>query len=44
MVAWSRAERAELRRAARAHFERALSFSVVASELRAAYEALVAGP
>ena len=41
MVAWSRAERAELRRAARTRFERALSFSVVASELRTAYEALV---
>lgn len=42
MLALGRADRAELRRAARARFEQGLSFAVVASELRVAYEALVA--
>lgn len=41
MVDWSGRDRARLRQRARAHFERALSFSVVAADLRAAYERLV---
>src|SRR5690606_32676086 len=36
-------DRDALRRAARAHFERALSFDAVGEELRAAYRALAAG-
>lgn len=42
MVEWSSRDRASLRQQARAHFDRALSFSVVAAELRAAYEAILA--
>lgn len=42
MVEWSRRDRPQLRQRARAHFERALSFSAVAAELRKAYERLVA--
>lgn len=40
MVQWSGRDRVGLRQAARGHFEQALSFSVVASELRAAYQAI----
>jgi glycosyltransferase involved in cell wall biosynthesis len=41
MVTLVRANRTALRRATRAHFDHALSFSVVASELRVAFEALI---
>jgi len=40
LVACSRVDRAELRRAARARFERGLSFAALASEHREAYQAL----
>lgn len=42
MVEWSSRDRASLRQQARLHFDRALSFRVVAAELRAAYEAILA--
>jgi glycosyltransferase involved in cell wall biosynthesis len=38
MVAWAARDRAALRRAARARFDRALSFDVIGRELRAVYE------
>jgi glycosyltransferase involved in cell wall biosynthesis len=44
IVEWSRRDRGALRAAARAHFERALSFDVVGRELRAAYERVVQRP
>ena len=42
LVDWAARDRDALRRAARAHFERALSFDAVGEELRAAYRALAA--
>ncbi|HEX7091715.1 MAG TPA: glycosyltransferase family 4 protein [Longimicrobiales bacterium] len=42
LVDWAARDRVALRRAARAHFERALSFDAVGGELRAAYRAIVA--
>jgi len=42
LVDWAARDREALRRAARAHFERALSFDAVGEELRAAYRALAA--
>jgi glycosyltransferase involved in cell wall biosynthesis len=44
IIDWSRRDRARLRETARTHFEQALSFGVVAAELRAAYEPLAARP
>ena len=44
LLAWSQRDRSALRQAARAHFDRTLSFEVVGEELRAAYRALAAGP
>lgn len=41
LVAWSRRDRQSLRQAARAHFERELSFEAIGSQLRSAYETLV---
>lgn len=41
IVEWSRRDPDKLRRAARAHFERALSFDVVGAELRTAYERII---
>lgn len=41
LVEWAARDRVALRRAARAHFERALSFDAMGAELRAAYRALV---
>jgi glycosyltransferase involved in cell wall biosynthesis len=40
LVEWSRKPRAELRHAAREHFERALSVSAIGQQLRAAYGAV----
>jgi glycosyltransferase involved in cell wall biosynthesis len=42
MVEWSKRDRAELRRAARARFESALTYDVIGRELRHAYETLAA--
>lgn len=42
MVEWSSRDRVSLRQQARSHFDRALSFRVVAAELRAAYESILA--
>ena len=42
LIDWAARDRAALRRAARAHFERALSFDAVGRELRAAYRAIAA--
>jgi glycosyltransferase involved in cell wall biosynthesis len=43
LVQWSARDRAALRTAARAHFERALSFETIGAELRTAYAALLGG-
>ncbi|HEX9844764.1 MAG TPA: glycosyltransferase family 4 protein, partial [bacterium] len=42
LVAWSERDRGELRESGRRHFEARLSFRSVGSELRSAYEAIVA--
>jgi glycosyltransferase involved in cell wall biosynthesis len=44
LVAWAERDAHSLRCAARAHFERALSFDVVGAELQAAYATLAAAP
>ena len=44
MVAWSQRDRPALRRAARAHFEQALTYNVIGRQLRTAYRALVGNP
>lgn len=41
LVQWSARDRVALRTAARAHFERALSFDVIGAQLRTAYNALL---
>lgn len=41
IVQWSARDRAALRRAARAHFERALSFEAIGAQMRTAYHALL---
>lgn len=41
LIAWSQRDRAALRAATRAHFERELSFSAIGRQLRAAYQALL---
>lgn len=43
LVQWSARDRAALRRAARAHFERALSFDAIGAQMRTAYTALLGG-
>lgn len=43
MIAWAARDRRLLRTAARAHFERELTFEVIGRDLRAAYERLAAG-
>jgi glycosyltransferase involved in cell wall biosynthesis len=43
LVEWSRKPRAELRHAAREHFERALSVSAIGEQLEAAYRAVTEG-
>jgi glycosyltransferase involved in cell wall biosynthesis len=40
LVAWAQRDRGALRRQARAHFERALSFDVIGAQLRAVYDTL----
>ena len=43
LIEWSARDRDSLRQAARAHFDRALSFEVIGSQLRDAYRALAGG-
>jgi len=43
LVQWSARDRVALRTAARAHFERALSFEAIGAQMRTAYDALLGG-
>ncbi|MCH7489487.1 MAG: hypothetical protein IID05_02225 [Gemmatimonadetes bacterium] len=43
LIEWSARDRDSLRQAARAHFDRALSFEVIGGQLRDAYRTLAGG-
>ena len=44
LLKWAKRDRVQLRRTARAHFERSLSFSAIGTELRGAYQEILRNP
>ncbi len=44
LLKWAKRDRAQLRRTARAHFERSLSFAAIGAELRGAYQEILRNP
>ncbi len=44
LLKWAKRDRVQLRRTARAHFERSLSFAAIGAELRGAYQQILRNP
>ena len=44
LLKWAKRDRVQLRRTARAHFERSLSFAAIGAELRGAYQEILRNP